>query len=269
MRTTADLLEAIVAGTRRIVEVRASALPIDRLEREAAGAAPRGRAFLEALSHRDRVNVIAECKRRSPSRGVLVRRYDPAAIARQYEDGGAAAVSVLTEPTFFDGAPEHLQTVRSAVGLPVLRKDFIVERYQVVEARAWGADAVLLIVAVLDDASLAGLLQAAAEMGLAVLVEVHDEEELRRALGAGAACIGVNNRNLRTLDVDLGACDTLASLMPGTTIAVAESGLKTATEIERLRARGYRGFLVGETLITSPDPAGAVRQLVSASVERA
>jgi indole-3-glycerol phosphate synthase len=262
---TDDLLGAIVAGSRRTVEVRAAALSLDRLEREAAGAAPRARAFLDTVSRADRVNVIAECKRRSPSRGVLVRHYDPAAIARRYEEGGAAAVSVLTEPTFFDGQPGHLRAVRAAVSLPVLRKDFIVQRYQVVEARAWGADAVLLIVAALDDRELTALIEAASEMELAALVEVHDAEELRRALGAGAVCIGVNNRNLRTLTVDLGACETLARLIPGAAIAVAESGLRTADEIRRLRSIGYRGFLMGEALMTSADPAAALRRLRDAS----
>ena len=180
MSATPDLLGAIVAGTRRIVEVRRASEALGALERRAASASPGGARFEAALGAADRINVIAECKRRSPSRGVLATVYDPVVIAEEYERGGAAAISVLTEPTFFDGALEHLAAVRARVSLPLLRKDFIVDEYQLVEARANGADAVLLIVAALVQADLVALQAKAWELGLATLVEVHDEAELAR-----------------------------------------------------------------------------------------
>jgi indole-3-glycerol phosphate synthase len=209
-----------------------------------------------------RVNVIAECKRRSPSRGVLAPQYDPVSIARQYEAGGAAAISVLTEPTFFDGALDHLTAVRKAVDLPVLRKDFVVDEYQLLEARAAGADAVLLIVAALEQPDLVRLQSRAWELGLAALVEVHDDEELSRAIDGGARLVGVNNRNLRTLAVDVGASDRLAAKMPAGVIGVSESGLQTRGDLERLAAAGYRAFLIGERFMTDPDPARAITELI-------
>jgi len=263
MSTPPDLLRTIVAATRRITETRRHREPLGALEIRAASASPEGSRFEEALAAADRVNVIAECKRRSPSKGVLAADYDPAAIADQYERGGAAAISVLTEPTFFDGALEHLAAVRARVALPLLRKDFIVDEYQLFEARANGADAVLLIVAALEQADLVALQIKAWRMGLATLVEVHDEAELTRAIDSGARIIGVNNRNLRTLAVDITASDRLAAQMPRGVIAVSESGLKSRQELDRLAAVGYRAFLIGERFMTNPDPARAVRDLVS------
>jgi indole-3-glycerol phosphate synthase len=213
-----------------------------------------------------RVNVIAECKRRSPSRGVLAAQYDPVAIAKNYEAGGAAAISVLTEPTFFDGALAHLTAVRDAVGLPLLRKDFVVDDYQLLEARAAGAVAVLLIVAALEQAELVRLQSRARELGLAALVEVHDDEELARAIDSGARLIGVNNRNLRTLAVDVSASDRLAAKMPANVVGVSESGLQTRGDLERLAAAGYRAFLIGERFMTDPDPARAISDLIGARV---
>jgi indole-3-glycerol phosphate synthase len=255
-----DLLATIVAATRRIVEVRAGGLPQAVLERQGCRAAD-GLAFERALSTGEQPRVIAECKRRSPSRGILRQEYDPAAHARAYEAAGAAAISVLTEPTFFDGAPEHLRAVREAVAVPLLRKDFIISDYQLVEAVVLGADAVLLIVAALDDAALERLLVRAGALGLACLVEVHDADETRRALAAGARIIGVNSRNLRTLAVDREVLDTVAALLPRTVTAVAESGIRTHDDIMRLSARGYRAFLVGEQLVRQPDPGAALREL--------
>ena len=262
MTATPDLLAAIVAGTRRITEVRREREPLLALERRAAGASPRGDRFEAALSTTGRFNVIAECKRRSPSKGVLCEQYHPAAIAQQYQAGGAAAISVLTEPTFFDGALEHLTTVRAAVSLPLLRKDFIVDDYQLFEARAAGADAVLLIVAALPQAELVRLQARAGELGLAALVEVHDEQELGRAIDAGARVIGVNNRNLRTLAVDVDASHRLVARMPAGVTAVSESGLGSRQDLERLSAAGYRAFLIGERFMTDPAPAAAIRQLI-------
>jgi indole-3-glycerol phosphate synthase len=258
-----DLLRTIVAATRRIVETRREQEPQASLERRAAAASPGGSRFEAALGMADRINVIAECKRRSPSKGVLASDYDPGRIAAQYEEGGAAAISVLTEPAFFDGSLDHLRTVRSRVGLPLLRKDFIVETYQLFEARAAGADAVLLIVAALEQKDLVALQARAWELGLATLVEVHDETELARAIDSGARVIGVNNRNLRTLNVDVEASDRLASRMPRSVIGVSESGLKSREELDRLAAAGYKAFLIGERFMTDPNPAGAIRDLVA------
>ena len=257
-----DLLRTIVAATQRITAARRDRETRQALERRAFAVSPNGSLFERALSAPGRVNVIAECKRRSPSKGVLVDVYDPGDIARMYEGGGAAAVSVLTEPTFFDGSLEHLEAVRRAVALPLLRKDFIVDEYQLFEARAAGADAVLLIVAALDDSDLRRLYTRAGELQLAVLVEVHDEAELERALGVGARVVGVNNRNLRTLRVDVDASYRLAARMPKDVIGVSESGLKSHDELERLTAAGYRAFLIGERFMTDPDPVAALRALI-------
>lgn len=263
---SADLLRTIVAATERIVETRREREPLAALERRAASARPRGTEFEAALGLTERVNVIAECKRRSPSKGVLAADYDPVRIAEQYEQGGAAAISVLTEPTFFDGALEHLTAVRSSVAVPLLRKDFVVDEYQLFEARAAGADAVLLIVAALEQTELTTLQKRAWELELATLVEVHDEAELARAVDSGARVIGVNNRNLRTLAVDVSASDRLAARVPGDVLAVSESGLKSREELEHLASAGYRAFLIGERFMTDPNPAGAIRTLTGAEV---
>ena len=259
-----DLLAAILAATQQSVSVAQRRRPLTVLERAAAGRAPRGAAFRDALVSTTRLPVIAECKRRSPSRGVLRADYRPADIARGYERAGAAAVSVLTEPAFFDGALSDLEAVRDAVSIPILRKDFIVAEYQLVEARAAGADAVLLIVAALDDASLAHLLQVATSSGLAALVEVHDAAELTRALAAGADLVGVNNRNLRTLDVDLAASFSVIGGVPAGCVAVAESGIRTGGDLEALRRAGYDAFLVGESLMSEVDPGIALEELLRA-----
>jgi indole-3-glycerol phosphate synthase len=257
-----DLLRAIVDGTRRIVASRRARESLDALSRRAEAAAPRGDAFEAALSRPDRVNVIAECKRRSPSKGVLAHAYDPVTIASAYERGGAVAVSVLTEPTFFDGALEHLAAVRRAVALPLLRKDFIVDEYQLHEARANGADAVLLIVAALGQTDLIALHRRASSLGLAALVEVHEDKEVPRAVDAGARLLGVNNRNLRTLAVDVDASHRLARLIPRDVIAVSESGLRSRRDLDRLRSQGYRAFLIGEHFMTDADPARAIGDLI-------
>jgi indole-3-glycerol phosphate synthase len=194
---------------------------------------------------------------------VLRANYEPASIARAYAEAGAAAVSVLTEPTFFDGALEHLIAVRAAVDVPVLRKDFIVSEYQVLEAKAAGADAVLLIVAALSGTELRSLTDCAAEWGMDVLVEVHSADELSAALDSGAQVIGVNNRNLRTLAVDMKASEELMAVMPRDVVAVSESGLRTSDDLVRLRQLGYRAFLIGERLMTVPDPGNALRELLA------
>jgi len=256
-----DLLRTIVAATHRTIATRREREPLAALARRAEPMAPDGARFEAALAAPGRVNVIAECKRRSPSKGVLAREYDPVHLAQAYEKGGAAAVSVLTEPTFFDGSLDHLAAVRAAVRLPLLRKDFIVDEYQLHEARANGADGVLLIVAALEQAALVSLHRAASALGFAVLVEVHDDGEVRRAVDAGARLIGVNNRNLRTLAVDVAASHRLASLIPPGVTAVSESGLTSREDLERLRRDGYRAFLIGERFMTDPDPARAIADL--------
>jgi indole-3-glycerol phosphate synthase len=257
---TADLLETIVAATRRRVEIaRAVRTSVD-LERDVSRH-PRGDLFEDALSNSPAPRVIAECKRRSPSRGILRSDYDPAKHATAYAQAGAAAVSVLTEPTFFDGASEHLAAIRAAVDVPLLRKDFIVTDYQLIEAAALGADAALLIVSALDDALLRSLIAACQHLGLAALVEVHEDDEARRAIDAGARVIGVNSRNLRTLAVDLAVHELVARVLPSGTIAVAESGIRSHDDLTRLTACGYQAFLVGERLIGQPDPGAALREL--------
>jgi len=222
---TGDLLATIVAATRRIVEVRESREPLSAVASRAERQTGRAPSLRESLE-RDGIRVIAECKRRSPARGVLRRDYDPVAIASSYARHGAAAISVLTEPTFFDGSMAHLMAVADAVGgVPVLRKDFVVADYQLFEAKAAGAAAVLLIVAALTNRELSLFLERARDLGLDALVEVHDGEELARALDAGTRLVGVNNRNLRTLEVDVRASETLIGLIPQDIVAVSESGL--------------------------------------------
>ena len=260
---SADLLGTIVAATKRITDVRAARKPLAQLRARAEKAETPRASFAEALSRRDRLNVIAECKRRSPSKGVLRADYDPVAIAKGYEAAGAAAISCLTEPTFFDGSLEHLDAVHGAVGIPVLRKDFIVSEYQVLEAKAAGASAMLLIVAALTPQELRTLSEQAAAAGLDVLVEVHNAEELSIAADAGARIIGVNNRNLRTLEVDVKASETLMAKMPKGAIAVSESGLRTADDLIRLRGLGYQAFLVGERFMTTADPGAALKELLA------
>jgi indole-3-glycerol phosphate synthase len=268
MTATPDLLQAIIGATERLIEARRTRESVVALEARAAAVSPAGVRFEQELGAAGRVNVIAECKRRSPSKGVLAADYNPATIARHYERGGAAAISVLTEPTFFDGALEHLMAVRQTVSLPLLRKDFIVDEYQLLEARASGADAILLIVAALDQGTLKRLQARAWDLGLAALVEVHDEEELARAIDAGARVVGVNNRNLRTLQVDVGASHRLAAKMPKELIAVSESGLQSRDDLGRLAEAGYRAFLIGERFMVDPDPAQAIGDLIGRPVVR-
>ena len=258
-----DLLATIVAAARHSVEERARRCPESELARQASTIRPGGDRFLASLSSNDGPRVIAECKRRSPSKGVLRTDYHPEQIAAGYAAHGAAAISVLTEPTFFDGSLEHLRRVRAAVDVPLLRKDFIVSPYQLLEAVAAGADAVLLIVAALDDDALRRLLTEATALGLAVLVEVHSQEELSRAVAGGATIIGVNNRNLRTLTVDLNASRELIGHMPVPVVGVAESGLRTSDDLAGLGRAGYRAFLIGETLMSTPDPGETLGRLLA------
>jgi indole-3-glycerol phosphate synthase len=208
----------------------------------------------------DGINVIAEFKRRSPSKGMIREGADPIEIARAYQAGGAVAMSVLTEEDYFAGSLEDLRQVKATVDLPVLRKDFIVDEYQVYESAAAGADALLLIVAALDDELLLRLRRLAEdELQMDALVEVHTSEEMRRAAACGAKLIGVNNRDLRTFEVSLETSLSLAREAPSEALLISESGLKTSDDLQRLRDAGYRGFLIGETLMRADDPAAALR----------
>jgi indole-3-glycerol phosphate synthase len=256
-----DLLETIVAATRHTTAAREARTSFADLIRRASSRSPNGQAFRDALRSSTAPRVIAECKRRSPSKGILRKDYAPAAHAAAYAAAGAAAISVLTEPTFFDGSLEHLEHVRATVAVPLLRKDFIVTDYQLLEAVASGADAVLLIVGALSDRELRALAAMAADLGLAVLVEVHDGDELGRALAAAVDLVGVNSRNLRTLTVDPSVLETLGPMIPESVIAVAESGIRTPGDIARLSSIGYSAFLVGERLIAEADPGAALRVL--------
>ena len=259
--TSHGILGRIVARTREGLIARKQQLPLDRV---LAGApTPVGRrSFLEAVSRPGHVNVVAEFKRRSPSGGLMRDELHPVGIAQAYEVAGAAALSILTEEQFFGGSLDDLQEARAATLLPTLRKDFIVDEYQVWEARMAGADAILLIVAALSDGEVRTLHEAAEEAGMAVLVEVHDRVELERALAVGGTLLGVNNRNLRTLEVSLDTALKLAPDIPDNVTTVAESGIRTGADIRRLRDAGYDAFLVGEHLMKSQDPGVALERLL-------
>lgn len=265
---SANVLDAIVAAARRSAAERSRLVKQAAIERAAAAAAPRPDAFRQALAQPG-VRVIAECKRRSPSRGILRRAYVPQAIASGYARAGAAAISVLTESAFFDGHLDHLRAVREAVpGVPLLRKDFIVTSYQIAEARACGADAVLLIVAALDDRALSSLMAEAATFSLAALVEAHDAVEAQRAVDAGATVIGVNSRNLRTLEVKPDVFEAVAGRLPDSVTAVAESGISSPADIGRLRSLGYDAFLIGERFMAAPDPGAALAEFLAGADSR-
>jgi indole-3-glycerol phosphate synthase len=257
-RRAADVLARIVDTKRGEVERLGSQRErITRAASEAAGP----RDLRQALARPGEVTVIAEVKRRSPGAGVIRPDLDPAALAGGYQSRGAAAVSVLTDADYFGGSLDDLRLVRGAVGLPVLRKDFVIDELQVAEARGAGADAVLLIVRILDDASLARLSQAALDHGLTALVEVHDEQELERALAAGAGVIGVNNRDLATFTTDLEVTLRLLPRIPGDVVVVSESGIRRRADVERLGEHGVHAVLVGESVLRAADPAEAVASL--------
>ena len=223
--------------------------------------APWIRSFRRALL-RQRPAIIAEIKKASPSAGVIRKDFDPVRIAGEYQNSGAAALSVITEVHHFNGGLETLARLRWNAALPLLRKDFLIDSYQILEARHFGADAVLLIAALLDDARLNRLREEAERLGMDALVEVHSESELRRALEAGATLIGVNNRDLRSFEVSLDVSLNLASMMPKDVLAVSESGIRTSDDVKRLSDKGYRAFLVGSHLMSSQSPGAALEQLI-------
>ncbi|MGB0132551.1 indole-3-glycerol phosphate synthase TrpC [Dokdonella sp.] len=258
-----DILDQILARKVEEIAERHARLPLAELMARATDL-PDTRGFAAAIEARiesGQPAVIAEVKKASPSKGVIRADFDPAAIAQAYEHGGAACLSVLTDADFFQGSEEYLRQARAACSLPVLRKDFTIDRYQVYEARAIGADCILLIVAALDDATLLELSLLAAELDLDVLVEVHDEAELDRALDVPAPLIGVNNRNLRTFEVSLDTSVDLRTRAPQDRILVSESGIATEADVARLRGAGINAFLIGETFMRAADPGAALRQM--------
>lgn len=258
-----SVLDSILAGVRDDVARRQAEVPLDRVK-EQASRRPSARNGLGALTAHDGVKVIAEVKRASPSRGSLADISDPAALAVQYESGGASVISVLTEERRFGGSLDDLRSVSAAVDVPVLRKDFVVTPYQVWEARAAGADMVLLIVMALEQQVLMGLLERIESLGMTALVECHDTEDIARAVDAGARVIGVNARDLRTLEVDRETFARLAPHVPDGIVRVAESGVRGPHDVMDYARAGADAVLVGETLVTGRDPRSAVADLVAA-----
>jgi indole-3-glycerol phosphate synthase len=262
-----DVLGDIVAGVREDVAAREALIPLADIRARAA-AAPPAKDALAAL-RAPGVGVIAEVKRRSPSKGALASISDPAALAAAYQAGGARVISVLTEQRRFGGSLKDLDDVRAAVTVPVLRKDFVVGSYQVHEARAHGADLVLLIVAALEQNTLIGLLERIESLGMTALVEVHTEDEASRALDAGARVIGVNARNLKTLDVDRTTFERIAPGLPSEVVKIAESGVRGPLDLIEYAAAGADAVLVGENLVTTADPRHAVAEMVTAGAHPA
>jgi indole-3-glycerol phosphate synthase len=258
-----DILRRILARKAEEVDARLRVTSIDALARKLDEAEP-VRGFVDALQDRmaaGHAAVIAEIKRASPSRGVLREAFDPEQIAHSYEQGGAACLSVLTDVDFFQGADSYLQQARAACRLPVLRKDFVIDPYQVYEARVLGADCILLIVAALGDAMLHELYQLAVHLGMGALVEVHDAEELERALRLPAPMVGINNRNLRTFETRLDVTLDLLERIPADRFVVTESGIHTRADVERMRKRGVHAFLVGEAFMKAAEPGEKLAEL--------
>jgi len=257
------ILDEILLHKRSELEILRSRTDLAELKSRCGDAAP-ARDFADALkAPRGRLGLIAEVKKASPSAGLISPDFDPVAIAHQYESAGADCLSVLTDFKYFQGCIADMQAARAATGLPVLRKDFVVDEYQVYEARAAGADCVLLIVAALTDSQVADYLACAQELGMAVLVETHTEEEMQVALGARAKLIGINSRNLKSFVTDLSVVDRLAHQAPEDAILVAESGIKNRADVDRVMAAGARAILVGETLMRAGDVHTGIRALTA------
>lgn len=262
-----DILQRILQRKREEVDQRSRMVPLEGI-RARAERQPPTRGFSRALQARidaGQPAVIAEAKKASPSKGVIRPNFDPAAIARSYEAGGAACLSVLTDVDFFQGSNTYLREAREACALPVLRKDFIIDPYQVYESRVLGADCILLIVAALEDQPLAELSEMALSLDMDVLVEVHDIDELERAIQVPAPLLGVNNRNLRTFEVSLDNTLQLQSAVPPDRILVTESGITGTPDVQRMRAAGVNSFLIGETFMREPDPGQALQAMFKAA----
>jgi indole-3-glycerol phosphate synthase len=260
-----NLLSEIVSSKQRRVDQSKKLVPLEQVRALAnqARLGSRAHAFAGNLANADKINIIAEFKRRSPSKGEIRRDADPVITARAYESAGASAVSVLTEEDYFGGSLDDLRAVRKTVSLPILRKDFVFDEYQVYESAAAGADALLLIVAVLDDAALGRLRgMTEDELGMDALVEVHAADEMKRAAACGANLIGVNNRDLQTFTVSLETSVQLAPMAPEGAVLISESGIESTGDIRRLRSVGYRAFLIGESLMRADDPGEALRSLL-------
>ena len=260
--TGGDLLSAIVAATKQGVRERQTRQPIGPVRAAAVAKRSSGVSFKAALCRPGRFNVIAECKKRSPSAGLIRSNYNASKLAVSYANAGAAAISVLTEPGFFDGTLSDLSDAREAIEIPVLRKDFIVSEYQIYESVLAGANAILLIVAALSREELERLSARARAVGLAILTEIHDEVELAAALAVDADVVGINNRNLKTLDVDLDASMRLIKQIPERVIAVAESGLTAMSDLANLRRLGFDAYLIGESLLKETNPGRALEMLL-------
>ena len=255
-------LDQILAHTQLQVEARKTVANLTLLKQQAAAHTPRGfRSGLQAAA-KNGPAIIAEIKKASPSKGLIRADFHPATLAKTFESSGAAALSVLTDEKFFQGSLAYLEQASNVVKIPCLRKDFILDPFQILEARAYGADAILLIVSAHTDAALSTLRDEAHNLGLDVLCETHDREEMERAIGLGFDLIGVNSRDLRTFSVRADVFTELALWMPKDAVMVAESGIRTAEDIVRLREAGYGAFLVGETLMRQPDPAAALATLL-------
>lgn len=261
-----DMLAKLYAAKAHVRAADEAREPLEPLRARAEARRAERRGFRAALAGASGPAIVAEIKRASPSVGIIVRALDPAAIARDYQAAGADAISVLTESDHFLGDLQYLDVARAAAGLPVLRKDFLSTRYEVVQSAAYGADAILAIVAGLSDAQLAEMHEEARRYALDVLVEVHTEAELARALAAGATLLGINNRNLHTFETDLAVTEELLPLVPASAIVISESGVRSRDDVKRLVEHGARGVLVGESLMRSDDKRAAIRALKGAAV---
>lgn len=256
-----SILDKIVVSSQRDVVLREKSVHLDQLKEQISRRTDI-RDFQGALIGRDRINIIAEIKKASPSRGLLCPSFDPVLLARQYEESGASAISILTEPHYFQGNLDYITEVKKVVRLPILRKDFIITPYQLYEASAYGADAILLIAAILDDSQLSSFIILADKLGLAALVETHNSHEIERALKAGATTIGINNRDLATFSVDIQTSIQLCKLIPPGYTIVSESGIRTREHIQLMIDAGISAVLIGETLVTSGDIPATMKELL-------